>query len=82
MITLFTSVLSIRQQKIWFRTGIGVTIVALLVVVFGYLFEIAKLEVLHLLLLLGFFIITTVVAGRQVLFKRQYRYRVHLGSHA
>ncbi len=68
IITLTISVLSLRQQKLWFRTGIGVTIFMLLVVAAGLLFDMAEFDVLYLSLLLWFFIFTTVVAGRQVLF--------------
>ncbi len=68
LITLFVSVWSIRQEKIWFRTGLGLTLSLFLVVLAGYLFEIAKLDVVHLLLMLCFFIVTTAIAAKQVLF--------------
>ena len=68
VITLVISVLSIRQQKVWFRTGLGITFSLLLVIVVGTLFELAELDVMYLLLMLGFFLFTTVIAARQVLF--------------
>jgi len=68
VITLVISVWSIRQQKIWFRTGIGITLLLFIVVGLGVIFEAAKLDIVHLLVMLGFFILTTIIAGKQVLF--------------
>lgn len=68
VITLILSVWSIRQKKIWFRTGLGITILLLIVVTVGFIFEAAKLDIVHILIMLCFFIFTTVIAARQVLF--------------
>jgi len=68
VITLLISVWSIRQQKVWFRTGLGITFLLFVVVLVGIFFDIAELNILHLMLMLGFYVFTTIIAAKQVLF--------------
>jgi len=68
VITLLISVWSIRQQKVWFRTGLGITFLLFVVVLVGLFFDIAELNILHLMLMLGFYVFTAIIAAKQVLF--------------
>jgi len=68
VVTLIIAVWSIRAQKALFRTGLGFAGALLIVMVVGLVFDRVGLDTLHLLLMLGFFVMTTVIAARQVLF--------------
>ncbi len=67
IVTLVIAVWSIRNQARWFRTGLGFLVFLIGVALFGVFFQWAGLDVVYLVLILGFFIMTTVLAARQVL---------------
>lgn len=68
ILTLIIGIWSLKSNKTWFRSGIGFIVALLIIVFINYLFDIAELEILQLIILLGFFIWTTYLAARQVLF--------------
>jgi hypothetical protein len=68
VVTLVTAVWSIREQARWFRTGLGFTGFLIAIVVIGTFFNWTGLDTVQLLLMLGFFVMTTMIAARQVLF--------------
>jgi hypothetical protein len=68
VMTLAVSVLSIKKQRLWFRTGLGFTVAIIGVAVAGIFVELAGLHYLHLSIMLAFFIFTAYQAARQVLF--------------
>lgn len=68
VVSLAISVLSIKQKRRWFHTGIGFTLAIISVAVAGIFVEMAGLRVLHLLIMLAFFIFVAIQAARQVLF--------------
>lgn len=67
VVTLFISVWSIRKQAAWFRTGVGVIIFFLLVATISTFFDQSGLDVVYLFLLLVFFVMTAIIAGKQVI---------------
>jgi len=68
IVSLIISVWSVRKQKVWFRTGMGFAFLVLIVVLVSALFNLAGLDVVHLLMLLIFYVMTAIFAARQVLF--------------
>jgi len=68
VLTLAIGVVSLRTTTFWYRTGIGMLVVIILVVLMGVFLELAGLNYIHLFILLCFFIWTTALAAKQVLF--------------
>ena len=68
VVSLLVSVWSVRERKTWFRAGLGYALLLLAIVVTGVLFNRKELDVINLFVLLTFYITTTLVAARQVLF--------------
>ena len=68
VLTLAIGVFSLKTTKFWYRTGIGMVVAIILVVLAGVMLDLAGLDYLHLLILLCFFIWATWLAARQVLF--------------
>jgi len=68
VITLATGIAGFRSSKLWFHTGIGFTVLVLVVVMLGILLDVAGMSYLHLLILTGFYSWATWLAARQVLF--------------
>lgn len=67
VVTLVLAIWSIRKKKAWFHTGLGFVAMLLVVVIVGLVFDQVGLDYVHLLLMLAFFIMTVIIAGRQVL---------------
>jgi len=68
VITLATGIAGFRSSRRWFHTGIGFTVLVLVVVMLGILLDVAGMSYLHLLILTGFYSWATWLAARQVLF--------------
>ena len=68
VLTLAIGIWSIKSERRWFRTGIGLTTALLLVVATGALLEAAELHLAHLLIMLVFFVLTAVLAFQQIIF--------------
>ena len=68
VLTLAAGVWSVRTERYVFRTGLGLTVGVLLVSLAGYFLESRGLSVVHIVLLLGFFVLATWAAVKQVLF--------------
>jgi len=68
VLTLAIGVWSIKKERVWFRTGLGFTAATLAVVLAGLVVDLAGLETVRTLILLGFFVLTAWLAARQVLF--------------
>jgi len=67
ILALVTGVWSIRRERWWFRTGIGFGAGVLVITLISIFMKQAGLGLIQLGLMLGFFMVTTWVAGRQVL---------------
>jgi voltage-gated potassium channel Kch len=68
VITLASGIIGFRSSKFWFKTGIGFIVSVLLVVILGVALKTTGLSYLHLLILVLFYLGTTWLAARQVLF--------------
>lgn len=68
VLTLAIGVFSLKTTKFWYRTGIGMVVAIILVVLAGIMLDLAGLDYVHLFILLCFFVWTTWLAARQVLF--------------
>ena len=68
ILTLASGVWSIKGERSFFRSGIGLVVGIILVTLVGYLLDESGLSVVHILLMLVFFSLTCWVAVRQVLF--------------
>ena len=68
VLTLAIGIWSIKSERRWFRTGMGLTIALVLVVAVGIMLEVTKLHLLHLLIMLVYFVLTAVLAYRQIMF--------------
>lgn len=68
VLTLAIGVFSLKTTKFWYRTGIGMVIAIIAVVLAGIFLDLAGLDYVHLLILLCFFGWSTWLAARQVLF--------------
>lgn len=68
VLTLAIGVFSLKTTKFWYRTGIGLVVAIILVVLAGVMLDLAGLDYVHLFILLCFFVWTTWLAARQVLF--------------
>ncbi len=68
VLTLAIGVFSLKTTKFWYRTGIGMVVAIILVVLAGVILDLAGLDYVHLFILLCFFVWTTWLAARQVLF--------------
>ena len=68
VVMLALGVWSFKETRHWFWAGIGILVAIVVVVVIGMILESAGLRYVHLLLMLGFFIWTTWLAARHVLF--------------
>lgn len=68
VVMLALGVWSFKETRHWFWAGIGILVAIVVVVVIGMILESAGLRYVHLLLMLGFFIWTTWLAARLVLF--------------
>jgi len=80
VVTLFISVWSIRQQKAWFRTGVGIIALFLIITAVGALFNQSGLDVVYLLVILIFFVLTAHTAAKQVLFSGEITVNKIVGS--
>jgi len=68
VVMLAVGIWSFKETKHRFWSGLGILAAIFVVVVIGLILETAGLRYVHLLLMLGFFIWTTWLAARQVLF--------------
>ncbi len=68
VLTLIIGIWSLKSNKKWYRSGIGFIAALLIIIVANYLFDIAELEFIQLIIILVFFIWSTYLASRQVLF--------------
>ena len=68
VLTLATGVWSVRKQRTLFRTALGFMAGSLLVPATGFFLDSAGFSVFHVVILLGFFLLTAWVAIKQVLF--------------
>lgn len=68
MLTLAAGVWSIKGQRNFFCSGIGLILGILVVTLVGYVLDHSGTSILHILLMLVFFSLTCWVAIRQVLF--------------
>jgi len=68
VVMLAVGIWSFKESKHWFLAGLGILAAIIVVVVIGFILESAGLRYIHLLLMLVFFIWTTWLAARQVLF--------------
>jgi hypothetical protein len=68
VLTLVTGVRSIWRERRLFVAGIGFTTAVLLVSLAGFFFDSQGVTLIHMVLLLGFFLLATWVAAEQVLF--------------
>jgi len=68
VLTLGISILSLKNTKFQYRTGMGLVVALIVVVLAGAILELTGLVYLHLFIMLYFFTWTTWVAARQVLF--------------
>lgn len=71
VLSLAVGVWSIRSERLWFHTGIGLVAGLLSVAGAIMLLDIAGLQYIHLAIMLVFFIFTVWLAARQVLFSGQ-----------
>ncbi len=67
VLMLIVGVSSIRSERRWFHTGLGLVAAIVLIAIAGSLLEFAGLAYLHLLIMLGFFSLTAWLAIQQVL---------------
>ncbi len=67
ILALATGVWSIRRERWWFRSGIGLGVGVLMISLLSIFMKEAGLGLLQLFLILGFFLVTTRVAAEQVL---------------
>jgi voltage-gated potassium channel len=67
-VTLLVAVWSIQQEKRWYHSKWGVSVIVAGLAVGDHFLEIAQLPLIHLAFILGFVVTSTVLAGRQVLF--------------
>lgn len=68
IVMLAVGIWSFKETKHWFLVGLGILVAIFAVVVIGFIFEYVGFHYIHLLLMLVFFIWTTWLAARQVLF--------------
>ncbi|UCE89014.1 MAG: two pore domain potassium channel family protein [Pseudomonadota bacterium] len=68
IVTLAIAVWSLKNERAWYRTGIGFLVAIVVVAVLGQALDRVGLEFAHLGILLGFFTLTAWIAARQVLF--------------
>jgi len=68
VLTLASGVWSIKGKRSFFRSGIGLVLGIILVTLVGYWLDESGLSVLHLLIMLVFFVLTCWVAVQQVIF--------------
>lgn len=68
VISLLVSLLSFKMQGSWFRVGLVFVVLLVAIVITGYLLDVAGLHFVHILIMLGFYVATTYLAARQVLF--------------
>lgn len=68
VLTLLIGIWSLKSKRTWFRTGIGFVVALILILITSYILDFAELDIIQLLILLGFFIWTNYLAARQVLF--------------
>lgn len=71
VLTMVTGVWSVRTDRQLFAAGIGLTVAIILVSLSGFFFDSQGLTLTHFVLLLSFFLLTTWVAAKQVLFSGQ-----------
>jgi len=67
VLMLIVGIFSIRGERRWFHTGLGFVVAIMLIAIAGSLLEYARLDYLHLLIMLGFFTLTAWLAIQQVL---------------
>jgi voltage-gated potassium channel len=67
-LTLAGGIWSVRTERHLFRVGVGLTLAVILASVVGIYRGSSGLSPIHLVILLGFFVLTTWAAARQVLF--------------
>lgn len=80
VLTLAGGVWSIRKQRYLFQTGLALTMGNLLISVAGFYLDISGLFVIHILILLGFFLLTAWVAVKQVLFSGRIDLNIIVGA--
>ncbi|MDX2477558.1 MAG: two pore domain potassium channel family protein, partial [Gammaproteobacteria bacterium] len=68
IVMLAVGIWSFKGTKHWFLAGLGILVAIFAVVVIGFILESAGFRYIHLLLMLVFYIWTTWLAARQVLF--------------
>jgi len=68
VITIAVGVVGFQSSKFWFRSGIGILVAVILVLVLSMLLDIARLDHVHLALLIIYFSWATWIAIKQVLF--------------
>lgn len=68
IVMLAVGIWSFKETKHWFLAGLGILAAIIVVVVIGFILESAGFRYIHLLLMLVFYIWTTWLAARQVLF--------------
>jgi len=68
VLTLAAGVWSIKGQRNFFRSGIGLILGIIVVTLVSYLLDESGLSIVHILIMLIFFLLTCWVAVRQVIF--------------
>ena len=68
VMTLLISVWGVRANRVWYRTWLGFLLVLALLTLAGQFLQLKELDVVHLLVLLAFFSLSTWHAIRLVLF--------------
>ena len=71
VMTLLISVWGARANRVWYRTWLGFQVALALLTLAGQFLQLKGLDVLHLLVMLAFFSLSTWRAIRQVLFTGQ-----------
>lgn len=80
VVTLMLGVWSIRYEKHWFRSGLGLTAAVAIVTALSWGLDFADLDLIHRFLILAFFILTALQASKQVLFSGAIDFNKVVGS--
>jgi len=80
LISMSIAVWSIRSSRYAFNTGLGLVVGVIVITLIVGVLDMAQLEFIHILLMLGFFLITLKMASEQALFSGEITTNSIIGS--